>query len=426
MINAAVRGYALDEAEGYLEEMKCRKVNPNQVTYTTLIRGATNLFDLCKAKHYFGTMIKSGVPPNVRTFNTLLRGCYRTGDADYAKQLLPIMQNHHVNPDHVTLELITMIEAQSMQMIESVNTLDKLVNLISKNKKEGVYYRFKPSLYLMLASTSVVGGYPLKKAKKLLQTFETAAAEPDLGKSTPSNLPAEIWKEFNCLKQFLEKNEGLPKEATQVTSKGPKTSPFVLSYPSNLNPTEFFNQIPKRHGDVNLVYKLEICTGSGDWLLNRCKNAEANCHWIGLEIRYDRVHEIWRKCILTGCDKQLSIIHADANYLTQIFPANSISEVYINFPDPPLQKDSPQRLITKSFLERLAGIVVKGGQVVVLTDDLEYSHWIEEDAQLLESIFDNSKTKVDTNFQEYGTSFFDELWERRGRKERRWLTLSVV
>jgi tRNA G46 methylase TrmB len=41
---------------------------------------------------------------------------------------------------------------------------------------------------------------------------------------------------------------------------------------------------------------LEICAGAGDWMIDRAL-VDKEADWYASEIRFDRVHEIWVRCL---------------------------------------------------------------------------------------------------------------------------------
>jgi len=80
LINAYVRCGDIVGAEKTFKDMQNDDIQPNLVTYTTLMKGYCELGDTTGACDvFFQRMVLDGLQPNTRSLNTLLRGCIRTG-----------------------------------------------------------------------------------------------------------------------------------------------------------------------------------------------------------------------------------------------------------------------------------------------------------------------------------------------------------
>eukprot|EP01130_Rhizamoeba_saxonica_P004608 TRINITY_DN1878_c0_g1_i1.p1 TRINITY_DN1878_c0_g1~~TRINITY_DN1878_c0_g1_i1.p1 ORF type:complete len:132 (-),score=33.55 TRINITY_DN1878_c0_g1_i1:99-494(-) len=122
--------------------------------------------------------------------------------------------------------------------------------------------------------------------------------------------------------------------------------------------------------------------------------------------------------------KNLGLLAGDAENLVSNNIANrSIKEIYINFPEPP--HSGEDKLFNHSFIDRLKGILTKDGKVYVLTDDEAYKckiHSLFMDHKFICEI-DGEKEQVGEVFKH--NSFFDEIWEKRGRDKRFYLLYSL-
>ena len=65
----------------------------------------------------------------------------------------------------------------------------------------------------------------------------------------------------------------------------------------------FRNCFPK----PNQPIKMEICSGHGDWIVERAKN-DPHSNWVGLEIRHERVYQIWSKMRFEQLDNLMIIV----------------------------------------------------------------------------------------------------------------------
>lgn len=95
---------------------------------------------------------------------------------------------------------------------------------------------------------------------------------------------------------------------------------------------------------------LEICSGHGDWIVDKAKNTKGQINWVALEIRYERVFQIWTKLKFNNLDN-LIVICGEANDVLRNYTNKSVfKEIFINYPDPPVWEKSTWLLIQASFL----------------------------------------------------------------------------
>jgi pentatricopeptide repeat protein len=104
----------------------------------------------------------------------------------------------------------------------------------------------------------------------------------------------------------------------------------------------------------DLEIKMEICSGSGEWLVDqaveyqRLVNKQKNSTsinsgnrmkpvlWIALELRADRVFQSLCHSILRNATDHVALLGGDASViLPQLIPANSLTTIFINHPEPP-------------------------------------------------------------------------------------------
>ena len=63
--------------------------------------------------------------------------------------------------------------------------------------------------------------------------------------------------------------------------------------------------------------------------------------------------------------------------LLEALPSGSLARVFVLFPDPwPKLRHHKRRLIQRPLLDRLAGLMVDGGELRIATDDPDYRRWI--------------------------------------------------
>ena len=156
---------------------------------------------------------------------------------------------------------------------------------------------------------------------------------------------------------------------------------------------------------------IEYCSGNGDWVVQKAlQHPEKN--WVACERKLDRVRKIWSKRQNFGCNNLL-IIWGEAFFVTRsFFPKASISDVYINFPDPwPKRRHANNRIIRPEFVTELSRCMQNKSQLSLVTDDTAYSEEMNKHVlantpftSLLEAPY---YREISTG---YGPSFFDTLF----------------
>jgi tRNA G46 methylase TrmB len=176
-------------------------------------------------------------------------------------------------------------------------------------------------------------------------------------------------------------------------------------------------------GSASLPLKLEVCSGHGDWLTSKAER-EPNVHWVGLEMRYERVFQIWSKSFMKRL-RNLSILHGEAhNILTNCIPSEIFEEVYVNFPDPPVWGGSTFRLVDNVFLQQVHRILKNNGTITCVTDDSGYAlammkEFFKPDmVKLFTSAYGPTEALKTELPKDYGTSYFDRLWLNGGKSQR--------
>lgn len=170
-------------------------------------------------------------------------------------------------------------------------------------------------------------------------------------------------------------------------------------------------------GNSNPV-AIEYCSGNGTWIADKCKDKRIN--WVAVEWRFERVQKIWSKKKNYGLDN-LFIVCGDAQiFIREYLKTASVSEVYINFPDPwPKEKHAKNRLFQPPFIAEMSRTMVQSAPLTVVTDDPPYGQ------QLVEVVLANSAWSAvhpfphyRTEWDGYGTSYFEGLWRGKGREIR--------
>lgn len=160
---------------------------------------------------------------------------------------------------------------------------------------------------------------------------------------------------------------------------------------------------------------VEYCSGNGAWIADKAA-ANPLVNWVAVERKFARVKKIWSK-LKNNHLNNLFIICGEAHQTTErFFAESSLSAIYINFPDPwPKNRHAKHRLMQPSFVQELWRILKWDQSLTFVTDDTTYSQAVIDAMRQhggFHSIYPEPFFKTEDN--EYGTSYFDQLWRSKG------------
>lgn len=159
---------------------------------------------------------------------------------------------------------------------------------------------------------------------------------------------------------------------------------------------------------------IEYCSGNGQWIVEKARQSP-HLNWVAVEHQFLRARQTWtrgRKANLSN----LYVVCGEASVFTRHYlPAHSVSEVFVNFPDPwPKRHHAKHRLIQPPFLEALSRVAY--GKGIFVTDDSPYA------AQMVQVLKGSPSWEPSLEaphyareWPEYGTSFFEALWKQKGK-----------
>ena len=120
---------------------------------------------------------------------------------------------------------------------------------------------------------------------------------------------------------------------------------------------------------------LEIGFGYGEHLAFQANN-NPNIGLIGAEPFLNGITNLL-KIIVEKNIRNIKIYNHDALTLIKSIKPDSISIIYILFPDPwPKAKHKKRRIINESSIKEYSRILKKDGKIIVATDSKDYQHWI--------------------------------------------------
>ncbi len=158
--------------------------------------------------------------------------------------------------------------------------------------------------------------------------------------------------------------------------------------------------------------KVEFCSGNGCWIVEKAK-AHPEYNWVAVELKFKRVRKIWSKIKNHELDNLIAVCGEGLNISRRYIPNESVEEVFVNFPDPwPKDRHAKHRIIKASFADEVARILTPTGTITMVTDDPPYSEQMSTTFQKHETF---RADLVTPKSEEYGNSYFHQLWVNLGR-----------
>lgn len=441
MLNAAVRVGEMDEMRRIWESMADAGVEANEVTYTVLVKGEAQNGNISRARSIMGEMIDSGVEPNQRTYTTLLRNCVRYGDVDNAKRCLETMEERSVAPDATACEYY--IKTMCGELM-----VQQTMAFIRDIKRDGIEPTAQSYVALASAASLImpdaeIASNSCKDARATLEVDaenaesaqrygEDVVAEEEGDPDAPSKSvqlflqlrAQDAEKEIEAVESYM-KDVSLGKrlEIAEKASKGVESAPNVIFVPNeDVSEADRESSWRERFGEERDV-RVEICSGHGDWITRRAK-LDRKVQWIGVEMRRNRVALTWMKALRSGVERNLSLMCGMAHdALSRQIPNASVSEVYVNYPDPPEWVGSSQVLVDAAFLEDAHRVLKPDGFLICVTDDSTYAMRMCRELAKASHLFAPTAGNGTLPFEsgvpdDYGASYFDSMWTLGNQRDR--------
>lgn len=162
---------------------------------------------------------------------------------------------------------------------------------------------------------------------------------------------------------------------------------------------------------------LELCSGNGAWIGEKAKKFPEK-NWVAVEKKFHRARKIWLKSFREELPNLLTVWGEAEPFLKFYVENGGFSEVYINFPDPwPKLRHARHRLVQKELIHDLTKSMKRKSSLNLVTDDAPYARQMIDvclNAKELKPALSEPYYKgLD---DEYGSSFFKELWEQKEKK----------
>ena len=155
---------------------------------------------------------------------------------------------------------------------------------------------------------------------------------------------------------------------------------------------------------------VEICSGSGEWIAREA-DRNRNKLYIAVEFRFDRCVDILTRQAYQQLDN-LWVLCGDARKINTLIPEQSVSELHVNYPEPPplnnshIEEEMSSDIVTKHFLREIVKPLLRPrvGVLHIVSDDKLYINTVSNtvsDVWGIEVFPKSSKTLVDSYFARF-------------------------
>lgn len=145
---------------------------------------------------------------------------------------------------------------------------------------------------------------------------------------------------------------------------------LLISWDGRTPTAEETAHISERCRVTQPIY-VELGSGSGGHLITRAAQDPASLY-VGFELRYKRAFRTAEKASEKGL-KNLLVVRGDVSYLEQFFEQESLSGLYMNFPDPwERKKWRKHRMISEESLRLFHALLKPGASFRYKTDHQGY------------------------------------------------------
>ncbi|MEM7112721.1 MAG: tRNA (guanosine(46)-N7)-methyltransferase TrmB [Chloroflexota bacterium] len=175
------------------------------------------------------------------------------------------------------------------------------------------------------------------------------------------------------------------------------------SYPSLSSPTLFQNDHP---------LELEVGCGSGHFLCAKAAD-NPNINFIGVEISSKRLYAAVQTAVSHNLNN-IKFIRADFKLLYPLLVADSLTAVYLHFPDPHKPKFHKRRIVDQPFLDHIWVAMRIGANLSIMTDEepflLDMLALVEENGRFANP----NPNRYTVGFDTTAKSRYQKMWEARG------------
>jgi len=403
----------------------------------------------------------SAVAPNVRTFSTMLRNCVRHADGLNADRCFEAMRQAGVAPDAASFEYLIKTKCAAF---------DARGAWAAHSEMEREYLEATPQALAALATVSSITGdvasaekacVAAKAAIEANGAGVVASADGSSGDGLFSSLDddedraendepererpgpgdgnmsesvraflrlrnSDAARQVADVEAFLARGEAHVAAVAADVRAGHASASSPVKVVEGEGPVLDFRKLfrgGKSTDETRRPVKLEVCSGMGDWVVSRAAADARSADWLAIEMRRNRVRMTWAKGVRARLNN-LAVLRGMAHeMLSSRVPEDSLSEIYVNYPDPPEWVGSTQCLVDAAFLLEAHRALARGGGVLTLvTDDAGYAMRMCRELSRRPDLFapaaEDGKPFVSGVPEGYGGSYFDEMWKNGRQTDR--------
>ncbi len=157
--------------------------------------------------------------------------------------------------------------------------------------------------------------------------------------------------------------------------------------------------------------EVELGSAEAYFLMERAHVDPAR-QYVGVELRRELVAEANALCASKGLDQVRSVFANISVDLPKLFPPNSVSRFFINFPDPWWkQRQRKRRVVGEELIDQLLPLLTSDGEVHVATDIFD----IALDAM---AVLERETPRTFFNLRQPWSFSRDSFFAARSRRER--------
>lgn len=158
----------------------------------------------------------------------------------------------------------------------------------------------------------------------------------------------------------------------------------------------------------NNPLNLEIGIGNGEFIAKYAMERKEE-NWLGVEV-FKKIFKLAEKRVNKIEHNNIRIIQFDAALILRLMEDSSLSNVYVNFPDPwPKKKHKRRRLLKPEFMQLIVSKLKKGGLMQIATDHDDYADEINENLKAVTGI----KSIYTESFVRYVDDYFPTKYYRK-------------
>jgi pentatricopeptide repeat protein len=427
MVNAFVRCGQLSKAEEFVETMeRCIPVESKSreghlITLTALLKGYFMSSAFSRSHALFNKIVAvSDGNVGSRTLDTYLRGCLKTGAFQQGLTAFEshLTQKSEMSKIYASKMMAIRLAVKSACEISGSDDASVCVHIGSGYIRLGKFSKARE--WFDRAREILFTSAPDRQFDKLQKSEMVRICDFYTSKETECHITSSIDKYIG---QFLAvdgseqanlwRSLGLAKYKTDEEIKAAVDDRTLVL-------TERIGECSKK-GEQVIV---EVCSGSGEWIAREAdKNRSAL--YIAVEFRFDRCVDILTRQMYQQLDN-LWVLCGDARAISKLIPNGSVTELHVNYPEPPpinnsfIEEEMSSDIVTKKFLKEIIKplLIPDSGVLHIVSDDKLYMGTVSNtvsDAWGIEVFPKSSKTLVDSYF----ARFFS-------KKAKRWAIEAVV